>query len=290
MHAGQTDRLTTGGNTIDTNSVLSILSPTIWDLAAAAGVSARYYFNDQAFTALWGGKYAGISFPFATFQADAAAGNLPAISFIDPHFNGESLGTSDDDHPLADIRNGQVLMNVVYQALTSSPNWSRTLFIINYDEWGGFADHVSPPMAPVSAHEVKVGNVDTPVNADGTASAYLGFRVPCILIGPRAHPGKIVSDLYDANSILNLITWRFGLPGLGVRATTSSNMANALNFDGPPSPAQPPKVDLVNQVYGSSCAANPMADIEKINREFAGHFADLQKLADLMVKHGFRSA
>ena len=77
---------------------------------------------------------------------------------------------------------------------------------------------------------------------------------------------------------------------LGIRATTSNNMATALNFDDPPSPAQPPKVDLVNQVYGSSCAANPMANMEMINRDFAEHFADLEKLANLMVKHGFRSA
>ncbi len=290
MHAGQTDRLTTGGNTIDTNSLLSILSPTIWDLAAAAGINARYYFSDSAFTALWGGKYANISFPLATFQADAAAGKLPAISFVDPRFSGECAGTSNDDHPLADIRNGQVLMNVVYQALVNSPNWARTLFIINYDEWGGFADHVAPPLAPVSAHEVKVGNVDTPVKADGTGTAYLGFRVPCILIGPRAHPGKVESTLFDANSILNLITWRFGLPGLGVRATTSNNMALALNFDGPPNPAHPPKVDLVNQVYGAACTANPLADLQMINRDFAEHFEDLAKVADLMARHGFPKA
>jgi phospholipase C len=148
MHSGQTDRLTTGGPTIDTNSLLSILSPTIWDLAADAGISARYYFGDEAFTALWGNKYASISFPFAQFQADAAAGTLPAISYVDPRFIGEAQGTSNDDHPLADIRNGQVLMNTVYQALTKSPNWPNTLLVINYDEWGGFADHVAPPMGP----------------------------------------------------------------------------------------------------------------------------------------------
>jgi phospholipase C len=290
MHSGQTDRLTTGGNTIDTNSLLSILSPTVWDLAANAGVNARYYFSDSAFTALWGDKYTNISFPLAQFKADAAAGNLPAISFVDPSFSGEGAGTSNDDHPLADIRNGQVLMNTIYQALSTSPNWANTLFIINYDEWGGFADHVVPPLAPVSAHEVKVGNVDTPVNADGTASAFLGFRVPCLLIGPRARRGSIASTLYDATSILNLISWRFGLPGLGIRATTSNNIASALNFSGPANTALPPPVNLVNQVYGGACATNPMADLDLINKEFAGHFADIEKVADLMARHGFKTA
>ena len=289
MHAGQTDRLTTGGNSFDTGTLLSVLSPTIWDLAAAAGVSAKYYYGDEAFTALWGNKYAGISFLFPQFLADAAAGTLPSISYIDPHFVGEAQGTSNDDHPLADIRNGQVLMNTVYQALSSSPNWDKTLFIINYDEWGGFADHVAPVMAPVSAHEVAVGNVDAP-GPDGTGLAYLGFRTPCILIGPHVRRGSIAGGAYDANSILNLITWRFGLPNIGVRATTSANIAGALNLTGTPNATLPGPVNLVNQVYGEACALNPMADLEMINRHYAEHFSDMEKMTDLMKQHGFRTA
>jgi phospholipase C len=289
MHSGQTDRLTTGGPTPDTNSLLSIL-PTIWDLAANAGVSARYYFNDSAFTALWGGKYQNISFTFDHFRADAAAGTLPSISYIDPAFVGEGQGTSSDDHPLADIRNGQVFMNTVYQALAASPNWPRTLLIINYDEWGGFADHVAPALAPVSAHEVSVGNVDTAVNPDGTASAFLGLRVPCLLIGPRANRGGVAHEQFDANSILNFITWRFGLPGIGIRAATSGNIASALDFSGPPKVKLPPPVPLVSQVYGSSCANNPMADLGHINNTFAEHYADLDKVKALMIEHNFKLA
>lgn len=289
MHSGQTDRLTTGGPTSDTNSLQSIL-PTIWDLAAAANVSARYYYSDSAFTALWGTKYTPISFLFSQFLADAAAGTLPSISYVDPRFGGEAQGTSNDDHPLADIRNGQVLMNTVYQALSASPNWPRTLFIINYDEWGGFADHVAPPLAPVSAHEAHIGNIDGAANPDGTGSAYLGFRVPCLLIGPRARRGAIASGQYDANSILNLITWRFGLPSIGVRATTSANLATALNFASPPNLSLPPPVNLPTQMYGSACALNPMANLEEIDRTFADHFADLETIRLLMVQNGFQLA
>lgn len=288
MHSGQTDRLTTGGPTPDTNSLLSIL-PTIWDAAAAAGVSARYYYGDEAFTALWGAKYAGISFLFSQFLTDAAAGNLPSISYVDPRFVGEAQGTSNDDHPLADIRNGQVLMNTVYQALTSSPNWAKTLLIINYDEWGGFADHVVPEMAPVSAHEANtVGNLDATV--DGTPMAYLGFRVPCVLIGPRARRGSIAGGQYDANAILNFICWRFGLPGIGVRSATSGNIATALNFSGAPDTAIPPQANLVNQVYGQACSLNPEARLDDIERNFGEHFAQLAMLRKLMDEHGFPRA
>jgi phospholipase C len=142
MHSGQTDRLTTGGQAAvglrvpgDTSGILSAISPTIWDLAANAGLNAKYYAAGTSFfTALWGSKYTNISFPLSQFMTDAAAGNLPAISYIDPNFTGEGSGTGNDDHPLNDIRNGQLLMNKVYTALTASPQWANTLFIINYDE------------------------------------------------------------------------------------------------------------------------------------------------------------
>ena len=286
MHSGQTDRIA--------NTAAQSFLPTIWDLAAAAGVSARYYFQDSAYTALWGAKYAGISKPFSQFLTDAAAGNLPSISYIDPRFDGEGAGTSTDDHPLADVRNGQVLMNEVYTVLSSAPTWQRTLLIINYDEWGGFADHVAPVMAPVSAAEATAGNVDV-TNGDGTHSAYLGFRVPLLLIGPRAYRGSISHAAYDPNAILNFICWRFGLPGIGIRATTSGNIGTALNFSGAPNYSLPPPVGLqpfnpAGITYGSSCSANPQANLEEIYKTFAQHYADLGEIQRMMAIHGFPTA
>src|SRR5687767_9137965 len=40
-------------------------------------------------------------------------------------------------------------MNSVYAAVTRGPAWRNTVFVINYDEWGGFFDHVPPPTAPI---------------------------------------------------------------------------------------------------------------------------------------------
>jgi phospholipase C len=275
MHAGTTDRLTTGGPRIFPQMIpsipgvppallalVSVISPTIWDLAAAAGLSARYYFDNSnpstfAFTALWGGKYAGITKGFDQFLTDAAAGNLPSISYIDPNFQGEATGTGNDDHPLNDIRNGQAFLNQVYQALTTSPNWPKTLLVINYDEWGGFADHVVPPMAPVSATEQNaVGNGAT----DGNPGfAFLGFRVPCVIIGPRARRGTVIHTQYDACSILNMISWRFGLPTLGVRGTSSINMATALNFSSPPNVSIPGPTNVPPGPFGVACQTTAMS-------------------------------
>lgn len=141
MHAGATDRIT---NTMTISTL-----PTIWDRLSAKGITATYFYNDTPFLALWGQKYASISQPFAAFKAQAAAGQLPAVSYIDPFFVGESPnGVSKDDHPNADIRNGQAFMNEIYEALRNSPQWNKTLFIVVYDEWGGF-------FYPLGSHVMK---------------------------------------------------------------------------------------------------------------------------------------
>ena len=114
QHAAQTDRLT---NTFDISTL-----PTIWDRLAAAGPDGRYYFSDVPFLALWGTKYLSISRPFAAFLADCAAGHAARrSSFVDPRFLDEESGTSDDDHPHADIRNGEAFLNLIYTAVTTQP-------------------------------------------------------------------------------------------------------------------------------------------------------------------------
>ncbi len=62
--------------------------------------TGRYYFSDVPFLALWGAKYLPIARPFAGFLADAAAGTLPHVSFVEPRFLGEELGLSDGRPPV----------------------------------------------------------------------------------------------------------------------------------------------------------------------------------------------
>jgi phospholipase C len=207
------------------NSTSTVTTPTIWDSLAKAGVSGKYYFGDIPFLALWGTKYLSISSPFATFLADAAAGQLPAVSFIDPRFEDESSGTSQDDHPHADIRAGEAFLNQVYQAVTTSPNWSRTALIINFDEWGGFYDHVVPPVATADVAP--------------SVTAQRGFRVPCMMISPYAPRGVVNHGLYDHTSILKMIEWRFGLSALTPRDNAANNLANALDFTRAPNLTAP---------------------------------------------------
>jgi phospholipase C len=239
QHAAQTDR-------IHNSTTVSTL-PTIWDRLAAAGLDGRYYYTDVPFTVLWGTKYQSISRPFSAFLTDCAAGTLPQVSFVDPKFLDEDTGTSADDHPHADIRAGQGFLNQVYQAVTKSPAWARTLLVINYDEWGGFFDHVPPEVAPDA-------NPDWGLR---------GFRVPCLIISPLARRGHVAHGVYDHTSVLKAIEWRWGLPALTPRDAAARNIAEVLDFSSSPNAAAPQW--NVPPFIGGVCAPAVVADFEQWN-------------------------
>jgi phospholipase C len=281
LHAGETDRTS---NTIEASSL-----PTIWDRLSDAGVSGRYYFHDLPVTALWAAKYLALSTRFEQFLLDAAMGTLPSVSIVDPRFVGEAPnGISNDDHPQADVRNGQSFMNSVYDALRNSPQWEKSLLVIVYDEWGGFYDHVVPPVAPVSAAE---GDPKGAVKNDGR----LGFRTPCILIGPRA-PRRVSSLQLDVNSVLNMLCWRWRLPPLGARGSWSLNMAYALDFDSPPR-TEAPAIDVGLGPFGQECVTGLPFPIPQLpgspgklsaaQIKQAQHNLEWLQLGELARAHGF---
>ena len=69
----------------------------------------------------------------------------PRSLFVDPKFTLLDNGDGNDDHPHADLRNGEAFLYQVYQAITSGPGWKNTVLVVNRDEWGGFFDTVPPP-------------------------------------------------------------------------------------------------------------------------------------------------
>jgi phospholipase C len=206
LHAGVTDRLT---NTFSVSSL-----PTIWDRLLDRGVSARMYYSTIPTGLLWGSKYALIERRFSQFQRDCKAGKLPRVAYVDPPFTTTDEGTAGDDHPHADIRAGEWFLSRVYRAVTTSPNWGRTVLIVNFDEWGGFFDHVPPPEAP---------DVDP-------RYTLRGFRVPCLVISPYARRRHIAHGIYDHTSILRMIEWRWSLEPLSVRDAQANNIANVLDL------------------------------------------------------------
>jgi phospholipase C len=206
QHAAVTDR-------IDNTLSLSAL-PTIWDRLAAAKLQGRYYFSDVPFISLWGTQYASITRTYNQFLQDCASGDLPEVAFVDPPFYGEESGGSADDHPHGDIRAGESWLYQTYRAVTTGPDWKHTVLVINFDEWGGFFDHVPPSEAP---------DVDP-------ALALRGFRVPCVIVSPFSAPGAVDHGVYDHTSVLKMIEWRWGLPPLSARDAAANNLAEALDF------------------------------------------------------------
>jgi phospholipase C len=131
-----------------------------------------------------------------SFLEDAASGSLPAVSWIDPAFtNFNPLGFPvNDDHPPADVRDGQDLVLAIYDALAGSPHWDTSLLVVVYDEHGGFYDHVPPPRAVD----------DDPVTFGG-----YGVRVPAMIVSPWVEPQSVTDTLFDHTSIIKTILLRF---------------------------------------------------------------------------------
>jgi phospholipase C len=220
LHAAQTDRLS------NTTTISSL--PTIWDRLATAGVSANYFYSNVPFTALWGVKYLGISRLYEEFLLAAATGTLPAVSFVDPIYTILDDGTGNDDHPHADIRKGDLFLYDTFQAVARGPKWANTVFIVNFDEWGGFFEHVTPPRA-TAANQVDSDIVN--------GKTLLGCRVPTVVASPFSSGDpcdpKVSSRVFDHTSVLKLIEWRWGLAPLTPRDASNDvlNLAYALNFN-----------------------------------------------------------
>jgi len=177
---------------------------TIWDKLRAAGVSCGYYCVDLPAIALWGPRMIPVAHHIERFFAEAAAGTLPRVVFVDPGF---TTGFRTDDHPHADIRAGQKYIFNVFKAFRESPHWDKGAFFVNYDEWGGFFDHVAPPVLADDRRD------DTD---DANNFGQAGFRVPALLASPYALPGYVDHRLYDHTSILRFIEWRYlGAPAEG---------------------------------------------------------------------------
>ncbi len=176
---------------------------TIWDRLRSAGVAVRSYSPDLPSLAFWGERMAPILSPIDRYFEDCEAGKLPSVTFLDPPY---LPWWQADDHPLADPAAGQRFMRDTFRAFVDSPHWESGLFVLTYDEWGGFFDHVAPPVLP-----------DLLASADDEENfGQAGFRVPTILASPYAMPGYVDHRSYDHTSIMRFIEWRFlGAPAEG---------------------------------------------------------------------------
>ena len=186
------------------------------------------------------------------FFADASSGRLPAVSVVDPDF-----ASCSEENP-QDIQRGESFAADVIEAVMHGPAWPHTLLLWFYDEAGGYYDHVPPPAAVppdgVAPHPLGRGHDarswlarhlhlwPTLRHHDDAPGAYdrYGFRVPAVVVSPRARPDFVSSTPYDHTSALRLIEDKWNLPSLTRRDAAATAPWEMLDLDGEPAFARPP--------------------------------------------------
>jgi phospholipase C len=219
-----------------------VFTPTIFDYLTGATdpvtgqpVTWAYFENEYCFLRFFE-KYTFDSTsiraaddPESGFFALARAGQLPSVSFIDPHFV-ELPPDTNCDGPPSDIKAGQAFVQRVVEAVVASPAWQKTTLVLVYDEHGGFYDHVAPPAAvPVS-------------DTDHFPIATYGVRVPSFVISPWVAAGTVFGHdgglfgrpgelHFDHTSIIKTIARRFlsvAPPYMGARYAAASDLSEVM--------------------------------------------------------------
>jgi phospholipase C len=273
------------------------LMETVFNRLSDAGKSWRIYFHDvpqtSTLTRLWGDALTRFC-RFPAFLADAAAGNLPAYSFIEPrYFPDPVLGAvPNDEHPPHNVAYGEQLIASVYNAVRAGPGWPNTLLIITYDEHGGCYDHVVPPPATSPGGP----------SPDGFQFDYFGVRVPAVLVSPYVAPQSIIRPPgltpFDHTSIIATLRALFDIRSLTARDAAAPDFLGAFRSEpinpGPASitaPAIPPAAPQV-----SRAAAKPPNSLQRslstaaLHLPTAGadvdaHVARLQSVPDTAQQH-----
>jgi len=226
----------------------------IYNLLDEAGVTWRVYTDDLPFGLLFAyvrNHRSANLLSMADYFADARAGTLPQVSFVDPAFEG-SRNEENDEHPPANQQIGQAFIASILQALLHSPAWPHAAAFLTYDEHGGFFDHVPPPPACIPDDiPPKLGPGDTPAAFDR-----YGIRVPFVVVSPFARRRFVSHRVYDHTSILRFIETRHDLPALTRRDANADPMLELFDFDHPDF-VQPPHLPRarIERAGLAECAA-----------------------------------
>jgi phospholipase C len=161
--------------------------------------------------------------PLQQFYQDAAAGKLPQFTYINPE-----CCSYQSFHPASPVTTGENFIKGIYEAIRNSPQWEETLFILTFDEHGGFADHVPPPVDVPPGDSLTY--TETAQNGENITFAFnrLGVRVPTLLISPWVPKGYIEKKgtnnghEYTHTSILNFLSELWGVEKLTPRVEWSA--------------------------------------------------------------------
>ena len=272
--------------------------PTIYNRLDEAGVDWCYYYGVLPVVSLLANpgpyqldigpmdgtgrvrRFGDSHFGEGQFFKDCAAGKLPSVVYIDPAFG------ANDDHPPVHPALGQELIGAIYTALSKSPQWENILFVVTYDEHGGYFDHVPPPTT-VDETNAKFGI---------PGFEQMGFRVPALVMGPYAKQGHVSSVVRDHCSALKHLQVTFGLESINARIDMANDLSECIDedrlarFD----PAKPITLPAINPddypVLDAACkgggfrvAADPISQYADEHPDAFGE-QDLRPSVDLQLQ------
>jgi phospholipase C len=264
----------TASGLISTSTSTFTMAPppngTLMDVMSDHGVAWRSYFSDLPALGIIPQTIERHPTNFssiAQFFVDAALGQLPAVSFVDPEFgavdvvggplfsqlsgapglpaaiassvtalaNKVNAQGGDEENP-QDISIGENFVSQIVQAVLASPQWQRTLLVWTYDEHGGYYDHVPPAAVP------KPDDVPPDLGPNDAPGAYdiTGLRIPTVVVSPYSRPNAVTDVVHDHTSVIATIASKWNLPALTWRDANATTLVDFLDLANPPAFLQPP--------------------------------------------------
>jgi phospholipase C len=177
---------------------------------------------------------------FDIFKQDVSSGKLPQVSWV-------VAPEAYTEHPNWPANYGAWYVSQILDILTADPEvWSKTAFILMYDENDGFFDHMVPPTPPQTRAQgistVDITNEIFPGSSENPAGPYgLGLRVPMVVISPWSKGGWVNSEVFDHTSLIKFVEQRFGRQYPGIkeqnitkwRRAVTGDLTSAFNFKTP---------------------------------------------------------
>ena len=175
---------------------------------------------------------------FAQLRSDVQTGKLPQVSWV----VAPAGYTEHSDWPL---NYGAWYISQVFNILVSNPGvFSKTVFIVDYDEADGSFDHIVPPTPPQTPAQgdSTVSIENEIVTSSGEPQGFqsgpvgLGTRVPLLVISPWSKGGYVNSQVFDHTSVIKFIEKRFGVREDNIspwRRAVTGDLTSAFNFANP---------------------------------------------------------
>jgi phospholipase C len=165
--------------------------PNLWNAVdAIKSLAESHWYHD------------GVRVPSSAVLSDILNGDLDPVTWVTPD-------RDDSDHALVTDGSGPAWVTSIVNAVGASRYWKDSVIILTWDDWGGWYDHVVPPV--YNSYE-------------------LGFRVPILVMSPYAKKGYVSHKQHEFGSILKFVEETYGLGSLGTTDVRADDLADFFDF------------------------------------------------------------